>query len=142
MVRDIVGVGRHRLGRARHGGGELLDKDAAFGGSLAIIEQRIEPVGQVKLADMDREPARASEQVHVAAQQFSVAAEMVDLPRQRVGNVHRRAIAPQRRVVALGEFVVKDDEVADPFDFGDRDAIIFIANGGVEIECREESEQL
>ena len=57
---------------------------------------------------------------------------MLDLEGQAVRNVHIRAIGPELIVRALVQLVMQDQEIADPFELGHRDAVIFVNDHWVE----------
>ena len=91
------------------------------------------------LADHHLQPAQFGEQLAVLAVDPAVAAEQIHLALQGVGDAHRPAVVPERRVVALRGLVVQDDEVADTlvFELGLR--VVFGDVGGVETGMREEA---
>ena len=45
-------------------------------------------------------------------------------------------------LAAIGELVVQDEEVADAFEFIDRDPVVFLGHHGIEIAVREQRQQL
>lgn len=91
---------------------------------------------------MDGELTGLTKQIHVARDIPAICPEMVDLELQRVGNIHRRAIAPQLAVVALRQLIVQHNKIADAFKFCGRDMIIFVDNKRPEILVGKQRQQL
>jgi len=94
------------------------------------------------LADENRQPVGLGEEFLALENHTPAAAKYVDAMRQARRYVHRSAILPQRRVVAAGRLVVKDDEVPHLVVLVDLQAVVLIGIAGIEAAIREYGRQL
>lgn len=108
---------------------------------LDIGKQRVCRFWPIELPYVHRYPTGRAKQVHVPLHQAPIAAEMVYLRRKRIGNRYGRTCPPQRRIIALGQFVMQDQEVVDALIFRDDDPVLFLRHQRIEIAIREQGEQ-
>src|SRR5690606_4560564 len=80
------------------------------------------------LSEQDRDPARCREQLFLVAEDAASFAKQRDLVAQRVRNLHRPAIVPERRVVAFGRAIVQDDEIAHLLELERHVPVVFVAD--------------
>ena len=81
------------------------------------LGERIVMLGLETLPEVDREPARRREQAVLILLDHARMAEQAHLALEGVRDLHRSAVAPQLRVFAAVEMIVKDQEVADALIF-------------------------
>src|ERR1700737_3801414 len=112
---DELTVTRHgsrRRGEQFAQGFELLHHF----GWVARISPRIVAFRPDQLADIHREPVIVLEQFVSLRHETSVAPEIRHFVLERVRNIHRGTITPQRRIGAFGRMIMQNDEVADTLE--------------------------
>ena len=86
-------------------------------------------------------PAQLAKQLIVLAEEAAVAAIQIDLVLQRGRHLHRAAVLPERRVVALRGLVVQDDKVTRAFVLDARLRVDLVDVGMIEVGTREQRHQ-